>query len=319
MRLCLFFGLVLSLSGVSVRAADFEDRMAVTAVSFDDGAGLPLRGAVGAFWDKHAGELLVCDPSHHQVIIFDHHLSPLYSFRHFVRARQDDKLVPGEPKVAVTNSRGDIFVVDNLSPNIDVLDFRGESVEMIDPARLLGDTTLSLRAEALAVDDRDNLYVLLSGDLQTIMVLNPDNSLKRTFGKSGLEPQDFNTALAMAVEQGKVYVSDLNATPAIKVFDTAGAYLMGFGGHDVEKSDFTMPLGIAVVTDSLGGVNLWISDALRQVVRVFDDSGQFISSVGGYGDAIGQYRQPAGIAWDRANGIFLVEKVGGRIQKYEWR
>lgn len=311
--------LVAALAAPRLRAEDFEARMSVTAIAFDDGSGLPLRGATGAFWDRHARELLVCDPGHHQIVIFDENLSPLFSFQHFVPARQEDKLVPGEPKAAVTNSRGDILVIDNLSPAIDVLDFRGESIELLVPAQLLGDSTLSLKAEALAIDDQDNLYVIVSGDRQTIMVLGPDYQLKRTIGKSGIEIQDFNTLLAITVAKDKLYVTDLNARPAIKVFDTAGTYLMGFGAHDVEKTDFTMPLGIAVVTDSSGVTNLWICDALRQVVRVFDDSGRYISSVGGYGDDIGQYRQPAGIAWDRANGLFLVEKVGARVQKYQWR
>jgi hypothetical protein len=316
----LLIGLLLfaSIPALPVASADFEDRMSVTAISFDDGNGLPLRGASGAFWDRHAKELLICDPGHHQIIVFDQNLSPLYSFQHFVPARQEDRLVPGEPKAAVTNSFGDIFVIDNLSPAIDILDFRGEPMEKLTPSLLLGDSTLSVRAEALAVDEQDNLYVIVSGDLQTIMVLGPDYKLKRTIGKTGIEPQEFNTLLAITVAGDKIYVTDLNARPAIKVFDTAGTYLMGFGAHDVEKTDFTMPLGIAIVTDSAGTTNLWISDALRQVVRVFSDSGRFISSIGGYGDDIGQYRQPAGIAWDRANGIFLVEKVGGRVQKYEW-
>ncbi|MEW6050976.1 MAG: NHL repeat-containing protein [Candidatus Zixiibacteriota bacterium] len=300
-------------------AQDFRDRVSVTAIALDDGSGASLRGAGSAYFDRQARELFVCDGGHNQVIIYDENLIPKFAFRHFVPSRDSDRLVPGEPKAVVTNSRGEIILLDNLAQFIDVLDFRGEPLQRVFPNQLIGDTTLRLTCDALAVDDRDNLYVVVGGDLQTILVLDQDFLLKRKIGRKGPGESDFTTLLAIAEFQGRLYLTDLLAKPAIKVFDTSGAYLSGFGAHEVEKTDFSLPGGITVTVDSSGTPLLWFCDALRQIVKVIDAKGNFISEVGGFGYNLGEYRYPSGIASDGRNIVFVVEKVGARVQKFEYR
>ena len=300
-------------------AQDFETTITVTAFAIDDGSGAPLIAPASVFYDRYAHEVLVCNSGGNEVAVYDENLIGKYTFQHFVPSTTPDQLQPGEPRTLVVNSHGDIILIDNLARYVDVLDFRGESLEHLWPAKVMGDSSLSLKPEALAIDTNDNLYIAVSGDLQTIVVLDRDLNFKRTIGKKGGNPENFNTMMAIAVCADRLYVSDLYAKPAIKVFDTTGTYLLGFGAHEVEKSDFSLPSGIAITPDTSGAPMIFIADPIRQIVKVFDQNGLFISNMGGFGFELSQFRFPDGIASNGATWIYVVEKVGNRVQRFQLR
>jgi len=126
--------------------------------------------------------------------------------------------------------------------------------------------------------------------------------------------------VGIAVTNEKLFVSDIYAIPAVKVFDTLGNYLLGFGGHNVDKSDLSLPSGMMISIDSASNSELiWTCDALRQVVKVFDSAGNFLANIGGFGYSLGEFRYPANISGDGKKIFYIVEKVGGRIQRFEFK
>lgn len=312
--------LLLAAGSVTVSAQEeFEARLTITALATDDGFGTPLRSPTAAFFDTHSRELIVCEGGRGRIVVFDEHLLPKYAFLHFVRVDSARPKTVGEPRGAVTLSNGDFVVVDNLSASLHVLDFRGNPLETMSLGSLLGDAKLKIKPEALDIDLQDNLYVLVSGDMHTVLKLDRDFQLVRTIGAKGADSSQLNTIVSMAEQDGVLVLADLYGTPAIKVFDTAGTFLAGFGGHDVDKADFSMPAGLCVIPDPQSGTPLvFIADALRQVVKVLTLNGGYVGYFGGFGAQLGEFQYPSAVATNGLGLFFVVEKGGNRIQAFQF-
>jgi hypothetical protein len=287
-----------------------------TGYTYENGADGSLLSPGHAFYDKRAGELFVASPGNHRIIIYKPDLTPKFSFPHFVLSRSSNQSSIGEPKMVVANEQGDMLIIDNLADYMDVLDFRGKPLERVYPNRLLGDTTLKVKADLIAIDDQGNVYMSVTGDVQAVLVLDRFLQLKRQILKKGTDSDIPNLPLAMTVHDSLLVVSDLHGTPVIRVYDTAGQYLYGFGGRDIERADFSLPIAIAVGSDSSNGTYFLVADALRQVVKLLDQKGQSISIIGGYGLGLGAMAYPSGLALDGYRTCFVVERVGARVQKF---
>lgn len=293
------------------------DAFWISAIAYDDGWQKGLRSPSAIYVDSLAREVVVADGGNNRIVIYDEQLRPKYAFEHFVRDTRSGRMIKGEPRDVVVTSQGEIIVADNLSNDLDVLDFRGRLLEQVRLNRLYGDTTLTIKPQSLSIDEQDNLYVVTTGDIVTVMVMDSRFGLIRTIGQKGGAAAEFNTPLAVHVYSGRLYVTDLYAKPAVKVYDTSGTFAFGFGGHEIEKADMSFPSGLAVFPDSTGTDELWIVDGLRQVIKVFDGEGVFRQLVGGYGFRPGEFRYPADIARLSDSVFYVVERVGGRIQRFD--
>lgn len=313
--LFLFLVLLLIIPDLSV-ASDIPSRITFDAIAFDDGMGIALRSPRAIFFDKRSGELTVADAGNNRIIIYDRNLKPLFSFDHFVRDRYTGMIVKGEPKAVAVNSLGEIIVIDNLVEYLEVLDFRGTPLERFTVGQILGDSAIKARPECLAIDAADNLYLGVTGKMTAVLMLDKNLKLVRVIGKKGPLPSELNTILAVTESEGLLYLTDLYSVPAIKLFDTTGNYISGFAGHDIEEPDLSLPSGIAVSEDSIDGTLIWVTDALRQVIKVYNSDGDMLVQVGGFGYKLGEYQYPAGIAFTGDGHFFVSEKVGNRIQRF---
>lgn len=320
MRLILILTASILLLSPLVGAQESEGnvpRVRFTAATNDNGTGGYLRGPMGVYSDESTGEVFVAATGNHRIIVYDRDLNFKYSMEHTITDPFSGRVVRGEPRSIAVTREGDLYVVDNLADYLDVLNFRGESVARIYPDLLLGDTLLQLKPEIVTMDEDENIYLSISGDLQTILVIDKDYRLKRRIGNRGDKPSEFSAPVGLAVRRGQVYVSDLYSVPAVKVFDTLGQFQYGFGGHDVDREDLSMAAGVCVISDSVGNETIWVSDALRQVIKVFSKDGLFLTNISGYGERIGELTYPAGLTVARNNTFYVVEKVLGRVQRFE--
>ena len=318
-RLITYLIVGLTILPFSARADQFEENLnaglTITEIANDDGWQGYLRSPSCVFYDSAAGELFVADAGNNRIVIYRDDLSPKYSFEHFVPDRITGKPIKGEPKDLVVNSYGEIFLIDNLVPYIDVLDFRGKALARISPAALLGDTSLAIRGQSIAIDGQDCIYVAISGDVVGVLKIDPNFDLVRLIGKKGNASPDFNTPLAITAWKDLIFVTDLYARPAVKVYDTSGTYMYGFGAHDIDKADVSFPSGVTIIDNIGDGYSIWIVDALRQILKVYNNVGTFIAHVGGYGVGPGEFRYPADIVAGSDSIYFVVERVGNRVQR----
>jgi DNA-binding beta-propeller fold protein YncE len=286
------------------------------------GRGFPFKVPAGIWFDRHREEIYVADRGNHKIAVFDKDGLPLRSFIHYVARRQlGGKVVlqPGEPRSLAVNSRGDIYVVDGIDDALDVLDYRGRSLQRLRAVDLLGPEEEPSAASqptipaAVTVDADDRVYVATTGGRCQIAVLDPNGSVLRRFGRSGREKGCFSSVTGLSVDsRGRILVTDAQAVP-VQVFSPEGEVLLAFGKHEVGWENFSLPSGI--VRDGSG--DIWVVDTIRQVVKRFDENGRFLGVIGGYGADPGDMSYPVAVSGDGNRLLFVLEKGGARFQVFE--
>jgi streptogramin lyase len=98
----------------------------------------------------------------------------------------------------------------------------------------------------------------------------------------------------------------------IEAYDSAGNFEGQFGGTGFGNGRFQLPSAITV--DSAG--NIWVTDAILNVVQEFDSSGDFLQQFGSTGLAPGFLYQPYGIAIDKYGNVWVAEEGNSRIQEF---
>jgi len=273
----------------------------------------------GMFYHSPREELYVADTGNGQIVILDRKGTPVAKIPHLVKKPNSDDRIKGEPRSVAVRPNGDILVVDNLCSYVDVLDFRGRSVQKVWPADLVGKDRSSVQPRCLAIDSAGNVVVGVTGHTKEILVLAPNLSLKTQMGVEATGESKSITGL-WADSNGRIYAT-YAAGKCVQVFSPDGAGLLSFGTHDAGPNNFSLPAGL--VTDAKG--RSWVVDTLRHVVSVFNiaarESGlgsSFIAlEIGGRGRAAGNLEFPSAMAGDGANRLFVAESVGARIQAFE--
>ncbi len=310
--------LATALGRVAVAESDtIQNHVFISAAAYDDGFGVSLKDPAGIWYQKSTGEVYVADAGNGRVIIYDSLLTAIYSFRHYVKDRFTGEMVVGEPRGIAVNADGEILLLDARTDRLDLLDFRGRLLSSAFPNRLLNDSTLRLILSAVTIDKNGNYHVIVSGDLVHILVLDQDLNLIRQFGVQGDLPGQLNTPSAIGVSEGQIYIGELRGLPSVKVFDTLGQYQFGFGGHDIQPEDLSLPSGIAFLDGSLTGQAVLVVDALRHAIKLYDSNGKYLSTIGGFGYLPGLLQYPSGLSSDGGSRFYVVEKGGERVQRYD--
>jgi hypothetical protein len=99
---------------------------------------------------------------------------------------------------------------------------------------------------------------------------------------------------------------------ALQIFSGAGAFVRGFGVHDVGAGNFSLPSGVAVTPDG----RIFATDELRHCVQAFGPDGRFLGVLGADGLFAGGLSYPSALATDGAR-LAVVERVAGRLQVLE--
>jgi hypothetical protein len=285
-------------------ALDVRLRFLTAGYSYE----LPFSNPLGVFYDRKNKEIYICDAGNHQVVICDSSGFPIYRFKHWVES--GGRRFLGEPRSIAVNSQGDIYLVDNLSDYIDVLDHRGERQYQIHLASLLG--LLVAKPTCLTMDSEDVLYIAFRNTKSELVALDSDLKILLRLENREENHQNFGEISGLWVDSN-IHLTDAVAEPCLRVFSKEGEYLLGFGTHEVGWDGFSLPSG--VVTTS-GGV-IWIADTFRQVVKAFSPKGVFMQYIGGFGRAAGAMDYPAALAGDGDTRMYVVEKAGERIQGFE--
>jgi sugar lactone lactonase YvrE len=225
----------------------------------------------------------------------------------------------GEPRSVAVRKNGDILVADNQCVYLDVLDFRGHSIQKIWPGDLVGQPKSKVQARCVAVDAAGNVYLGVSGCGTEILVLTPDLKLKTKMGVESTRESMSVTGLWVD-KDGRIFAT-YGTGVCVRAYAPDGKQLLSFGTHRDGPEDFSLPSGL--ITDHKG--RLWVVDTLRFIVSVFrldpSDVGlkqAFVTyAIGEFGQGAGQLTFPSGIAGDGATKIYVVESTGARVQAFE--
>jgi sugar lactone lactonase YvrE len=269
----------------------------------------PFRAPMGVYYDANHDELYVADTGNHRIVILDRDGYPLHEIRHYVT--QNGQRIPGEPRGITVDPEGRIYVVDALSPDVDVLDTQGLVIGRISPRELL-EGVEEVRAQALRMDSSGRLYLGVTGDYAGVLVLDSQWELIRAIPPVGTDDSLEGVAGIALDDQGRIYVADPSGVPAIRIYDAEGNLLAGFGRHDIGYENFSRPSGLTVDREGI----IWVVDTIRQVVKAFHPGGQFLTYVGGRGDGPMALSYPSAVDTDGRDRLFVVSRLSGRLVCY---
>jgi len=229
------------------------------------------------------GKIFACDTKKAEVAVFD------------IASRQFSKFGtkgPGRLQKPINiriDPEGRICVCDMLRKQVVVFDHSGEYI-----------TAYGKEGEFSPSDfiiTKDTLFVL-DGREHCIKVYDLNTrELKRTIGKRGDQPGEFNFPSNMTMdESGNIYVSD-TVNFRVQKLTQEGKPLMVFGEAGQTPGHLARPKGIAVDRNGI----IYVVDALMHVVQLFDQDGQPLMHIGEAGVEPGQLGLPAQIAIDYDN------------------
>jgi sugar lactone lactonase YvrE len=212
--------------------------------------------------------------------------------------------------IAVTPSRSGVLLVSDLrSHSVFIFKKDGRFLKKLGS----GDSEFSLPND-IAVSDR---LVYVTDSMRKIVkvfyVSGKNSRFRFSFGGDVFH---YPTGIAVDSEAGEVFVIDYengNKTIYVRVFDLEGNHIsdrdfplslaastsgrtrgmgMGMGGGG-GAGKLLRPLGITV-----DDTRVYVTDAFNSVVAVYDkSSGAFLSKIGNYGTASGEFKTPTGVAF----------------------
>ena len=255
-------GILLATALLVPSIAEAEELIRIPFTVYGVDPGRPFSLPRGVSCDLTLGEILVADTANHRIQIFDSDGWPKYEFSHWVERNQ--KRIPGEPAAVVATPAGNIFIVDILSRDLSIVNFRGQPLHAISPSILLPDEPDPARATCLALGPDGNVYAVCRTGTGHFMVgLNNNGEVieRVRLGQAG----DLVQVTGISVNASRIYISDLAATSCVQVFDRSGRRELAFGVHDAGWGNFSFPADITVTSDS----HIWVVDQIRQIVNHF--------------------------------------------------
>jgi hypothetical protein len=203
-------------------------------------------------------------------------------------------------------SQGKIYVCDTGFGTVWKLDLQ---TRRMTPVAARGAAALKAPLN-VAIDADGTTYIVDSGRDQ-VVILDRTENLIATLGEQGqMKPRD------VALTKDRIYVSDLQ-TRCVHVYDKATRTNLfnipnSQDATNVARKLF-QPLNLAVDSDG----RLFVSDFGAFRVQVFDAAGNYLRTVGSYGDNAGEFSRVKGIAVDRENHLYAVDSATQVVQMFD--
>jgi len=252
---------------------------------------------MGIAYDARTNEVLVADTKNNLIGTFTPDGVPLFAFG------SADMV---EPARVATDANGRIYVLDNDRTTVKAYTYRGDPLGHLDLPGL-GEKPI---IGTIAMDADGNLYVGENESCQ-VLVYGPDLRSRQRFGSCGVEDGEFQSITGIAVDGNRIVVTDAQGI-SVQVFDKHGAFVRGWGRHDMGRENFSLPSSVALLSDG----NVVVIDTLRHEIKFFDAEGHFLDRFGGIGWRLGQIAFPDGIAVDPAGRLYVLEKGNQRVQAF---
>jgi DNA-binding beta-propeller fold protein YncE len=154
------------------------------------------------------------------------------------------------------------------------------------------------------LDDRDYLYVA-DGNRRQVVIFDEEGKYYNAFGETeNFKPTD------VAVFDNKIFVASL-AEHRINIYNRDSLKLIT-SFPDTETGDpayLYQPANIYIAEKEV-----YVSDMGEYKIKIFSHNGEFLRSVGGYGNNFGQLMRPKGIAVDTDNNLFVVDAAFENVQ-----
>ncbi len=207
----------------------------------------------------------------------------------------------GAPMAVTIGPGGELWVADGGAAEIVVVPPDGRC-RAIGGGILERPTGLAFSAGRLVVADPPR---------HQLVVLSPAGELLARWGTEGEGDDQLHFPTAVTAADGGVLVVDALNFRIVRV-SPEGRAVPAFGVPGDSGGAFARPKGVAV--DGEGRV--YVADAQRDLVLVFDARGTFEYAAGASGSAPGSFQHPAGLAVVRDR-LYVADSHNARIQVFQ--
>ena len=265
--------------------------------AYRDGLRAPARIATDG-----SGNVYIVDHGAGQVIVRDEYGRLKTTLSGFVR-----------PLGIAVDASGRIFVGEEGTGSVSILLPDGSRFAKLG----IGDGEFRMPNHLAIAPDATGLVYVADSEAHVVKVFRPDGTAVRSFGSKGSFDGQFDFPAGLAVSGGgEVFVADQN-NGRVQVFSAEGQYLRSFG-----RSRGGMGMGGGSIFGRIQGLmldaqgRLFVADTFQGQVRVFDGVGKVLSTIGSFGEGLGQMRAPTSLALDRNNRLFVVSPGNTRVELF---
>jgi DNA-binding beta-propeller fold protein YncE len=256
--------------------------------------------------DSH-GRVLVTDPGDLSVHIFD------FDQKKYSRL---DKGKHGEAfrsPIGIAVDRDDnIYVSDSVLGKIFVFDARGKFRRYI--GAINETESFFKRPTGITIDQQRGEIYIADTLRDKIYVTDLEGHPLREFGSRGAGPGEFNFPTEVAVRGDEVFVVDA-MNFRVQIFDGQGQWRAQLGSEGASTGRIFRPKGIAL--DSEG--NIYLVDALFELVQVFNRSGSLLYYFGQTGgETAHSFQLPSGIWIDGSNHVYVADSYNHRVDMFQF-
>lgn len=201
--------------------------------------------------------------------------------------------------IAINN--GKIYVCDAFIQGLEIIDMKKNGFEYFIPS---GKGQLKSPINC-AVDNNGFLFVA-DADRKQIVVFDEKGNYKNCFGdKENYKPCD------VFIHKDKIWVANLS-NHKIHVYQNDSDYKLLSTFPEAEKGNeayLFSPTNIFVSDDKV-----YVSDFGDFKIKMYSHDGKFIESIGSFGQNVGQFARPKGIAVDRESNLYVVDAAFENVQ-----
>jgi len=162
----------------------------------------------------------------------------------------------------------------------------------------------------IAIDEQGRVYIADTGNSR-VQVFDGEGKWLRSFGAKGDGPREFNSPIGIAVSKGLVYIAD-TGNSRVQVLTVDGIFMTQIS-EKVAKSDMKSPVGVAVDVQN----RVYVLDAGKNMVRVFDPSGTQVVAFGSRGISMAGFDKPQGVAVDVRGNIYVADTGNFKVKKFD--
>lgn len=235
-----------------------------------------------------------------------------FSSSHDVTGRQKSftKFIVGDGEDAIINkpyglavADGKIYICDTYIHGLQIVDMNESSFESFIPT---GPGQLGVPINCF-VDEKGFLYIA-DTERKQIVIFNENGEYYDSYGEKGnFKPGD------VVVLNDTIWVSNIPGH-CINVYRNDSTYtnLFTFPHSEVGSEDYLFsPTNIYVTEDKV-----YVTDFGAFIIKVYNHKGEFIRSIGSYGQNPGQFARPKGIAVDNESNLYVVDAGFENVQVF---
>lgn len=248
------------------------------------------------------GDIYVSDTGNHRIAVFDQDGGFRFSIgeKAVDPADQPKKGPLLLPLGLAVSANGDIYVASMERSLVLAYDDRGRLKEQISVEKPID----------LAIHE-DELFISTAGP---IFVYSLDGKKKHEWGSKGrqLGAFEYPNGLAHDVE-GNLFVSDTQNS-RIQILDDKGALIGSTGKPPKDLNDASRMFGLNMGVALDDSQRVYIVDAFRHSIHVFDHDGNKLGEFGEQGELEGRFNYPSGIVHLGGEKFAVADKWNDRVQ-----